>query len=475
MQDKFENKIKESLQNHEMQPPPMAWENISSALQNEKPKAKPWAKWLSIAAILIPAFVAVGIWLTNPFDVNEDSNSSIQSTEKTIVKSSQQATDVEDENTQDSVNGVETRIDNNINDWVNSDVSNKGYANNIDANSMRNQVPAKDKSNTVLRGNKVVNFFANLWSGSEVSDENKVKKESYDIFPKRRVNTLTALVSPFRNQNEKVNQESNGNNDLHTSNALDLSLLGEGEKENEVEEVKPRKRRSFEVSPYAGTAYLGSLNEASLISPEYNPLKIENKLATSYGAKASYRVNDRLKMRAGLGVIDLQQETYDVPLSVNTMDGQIRYNLKSHSNLGVDLSDHRQATATYAANELDEGKRMREGISHELQFIEVPVEVEYQLTDNKKMNMAATGGLSTLFLNKNDVYLSEQNRLFAESTNMKSVSFSANAGVKLDYAITEKVSVNVEPQVRYMINTVTANDEVQPYLLAVNAGLSIAL
>lgn len=475
MQDKFENKIKESLQHHEMQPSPIAWDHISSALQNQKPKAKPWAKWLSIAAVLIPAFVAVGIWLTNPFDVNEDSNSSIQSTEKTIVKSSQQATDVEGGNAQDSLNEVESRIDNNLNDWTNSNVQNREYANNVDNSSIRNRVPVQDKSNTALRGNKVMNFFANLWSGSEVSDENKVKNESYDIFPKRRVNTLTALVSPFRNQNEKVNQESNGNNDLNASNALDLNLLGEGEKENEVEEVKPRKRRTFEVSPYAGTAYLGSLNEASLISPEYNTLKIENKLATSYGAKASYKLNDRLKMRAGLGVIDLQQETYDVPLSVNTMDGQIRYNLKSHSNLGVDLSEHRHATSTFANNELDAGKRMREGISHELQFIEVPVEVEYQLTDNKKMNMAATGGLSTLFLNKNDVYLAEQNSLFAESTNMKSVSFSANAGVKLDYALSDKISANVEPQVRYMINTVTANDEVQPFLLAVNAGLTIGL
>lgn len=475
MQDKFENKIKESLQHHEMQPSPIAWDHISSALQNQKPKAKPWAKWLSIAAVLIPAFVAVGIWLTNPFDVNEDSNSSIQSTEKTIVKSSQQATDVEGGNAQDSLNEVESRIDNNLNDWTNSNVQNREYANNVDNSSIRNRVPVQDKSNTALRGNKVMNFFASLWTDSELQEKNNAKNVNFDMFPKRRVNTLAALISPFRKQTNNASQANKTWNDLHASNVSDLNLLGEDEKQNSVEELKPRKRNSFEISPYAGAAYLGSFNESSLIAPEYNALKIENKLATSYGAKASYKVNDRLKMRAGLGVIDLQQETYDVPLSVNTMDGQIRYNLKSHSNLGVDLSEHRHATSTFANNELDAGKRMREGISHELQFIEVPVEVEYQLTDNKKMNMAATGGLSTLFLNKNDVYLAEQNSLFAESTNMKSVSFSANAGVKLDYALSDKISANVEPQVRYMINTVTANDEVQPFLLAVNAGLTIGL
>ena len=475
MQDKFENKIKESLQHHEMQPSPIAWDHISSALQNQKPKAKPWSKWLSIAAVLIPAFVAVGIWLTNPFDVNEDSNSSIQSTEKTIVKSSQQATDVEGGNAQDSLNEVESRIDNNLNDWTNSNVQNREYANNVDNSSIRNRVPVQDKSNTALRGNKVMNFFASLWTDSELQEKNNAKNVNFDMFPKRRVNTLAALISPFRKQTNNASQANKTWNDLHASNVSDLNLLGEDEKQNSVEELKPRKRNSFEISPYAGAAYLGSFNESSLIAPEYNALKIENKLATSYGAKASYKVNDRLKMRAGLGVIDLQQETYDVPLSVNTMDGQIRYNLKSHSNLGVDLSEHRHATSTFANNELDAGKRMREGISHELQFIEVPVEVEYQLTDNKKMNMAATGGLSTLFLNKNDVYLAEQNSLFAESTNMKSVSFSANAGVKLDYALSDKISANVEPQVRYMINTVTANDEVQPFLLAVNAGLTIGL
>ena len=475
MQDKFENKIKESLQSHEMQPPPMAWDNISSALQNQKPKAKLWAKWLSIAAVLIPAFVAVGIWLSNPFDLDELNKSNVQNTESSIVKSAQSGAETKDSDIQDSKNASELKINNDVEEWMHSTLNDSGYAHNAGVKTGSNPVHTQDNSNSVLRGNKVMNFFASLWTDSEPQEKNDAKNVNYDIFPKRRVNTITALVSPFRKHTNTANQANKTWNDLQASYVSDLNLLGEDEKENDVEKLKPRKRRSFEISPYAGAAYLGSLNEASLISPEYNTLKIENKLATSYGAKASYRVNDRLKMRAGLGVIDLQQETFNVPLTVNTQDGQISYNLKSHSNLGVDLSAHRQATATYAANELDAGKRMREGISHELQFLEVPVEVEYQLTDNKKMNMAATGGLSTLFLNKNDVYLSDQNRLFAESTNMKSVSFSANAGVKLDYELSDKVSVNVEPQVRYMINTVTANDEVQPYLLAVNAGLSIAL
>ena len=475
MQDKFENKIKESLQHHEMQPPPMAWENISSALQNQKPRAKPWAKWLSIAAVLIPAFVAVGIWLSNPFELDELNKSNVQNTENSIVNSTYSGAETKDKVVLDSKDASELKINNDLEEWMHSTLNDSGYTHNAGIKPGNNLVQTKDNSNSVLRGNKVMNFFASLWTDSELQEKNKANNVNFDIFPKRRVNTLAALISPFRKQTNNASQANKTWNDLHASNVSDLNLLGEDEKENDVEKLKPRKRRSFEISPYAGAAYLGSLNEASLISPEYNTLNIENKLATSYGAKASYRVNDRLKMRAGLGVIDLQQETYNVPLSVNTQNGQVSYNLKSHSNLGVDLSAHRQATATYAENELDAGKRMREGISHELQFLEVPVEVEYRLTDNKKMNMAATGGLSTLFLNKNDVYLSDQNRLFAESTNMKSVSFSANAGVKLDYELSDKVSVNVEPQVRYMINTVTANDEVQPYLLAVNAGLSIAL
>ncbi len=475
MQDKFENKIKESLQHHEMQPPPMAWENISSALQNQKPRAKPWAKWLSIAAVLIPAFVAVGIWLSNPFELDELNKSNVQNTENSIVNSTYSGAETKDKVVLDSKDASELKINNDLEEWMHSTLNDRKYAQNAGVKTGSKPVHSQDNTNSVLRGNKVINFFAGLWTDSELQEKNKANNVNFDIFPKRRVNTLAALISPFRKQANNANQANRTWNDFQASNASDLNLLGEDEKENDVEKLKPRKRRSFEISPYAGAAYLGSLNEASLISPEYNTLNIENKLATSYGAKASYRVNDRLKMRAGLGVIDLQQETYNVPLSVNTQNGQVSYNLKSHSNLGVDLSAHRQATATYAENELDAGKRMREGISHELQFLEVPVEVEYRLTDNKKMNMAATGGLSTLFLNKNDVYLSDQNRLFAESTNMKSVSFSANAGVKLDYELSDKVSVNVEPQVRYMINTVTANDEVQPYLLAVNAGLSIAL
>ena len=238
--------------------------------------------------------------------------------------------------------------------------------------------------------------------------------------------------------------------------------------------VVNRNRNDIVFSPYAGIAFMGSLNESSWIAPEFNQLKIENQMATSYGSRAAYNINEKLKLRTGVGVMDLQQNSYDVPIVVNPEDGAIFYNLRSYNNIGVDLSNYGQVANYNSTSELDGMNKMNEDISHELQFIEVPLEVEYSLSENQKLNFMATGGMSTMFVNKNEIYLANQASAFAKSTNMKSVSFSANAGMKMEYGFTDKISMNIEPQVRYMINTVTSNSGFQPYLLIMNAGFSVS-
>src|SRR5690554_3351638 len=66
MQDKFEKNIKSQLENHEINAPDNAWENISAVLGKKKPKFKPWLKRMGIlVAVLIPALTFTGLWYFN--------------------------------------------------------------------------------------------------------------------------------------------------------------------------------------------------------------------------------------------------------------------------------------------------------------------------------------------------------------------------------------------------------------------------
>lgn len=480
MQDKFEKNIKSQLENHEINAPDNAWENISAALGKKKPKFKPWLKRMGIlVAVLIPALTITGLWYFNA-DRNQvqkqfDSNVEQQS----IGKLNHNLNDTQKpDNATSSTNELNLEKMNDIENDLNSH-DNKSNANRTDYSpfSEGTYTQSKSANNQNLISNDASNALVSMNKNDldQTSDaKNETSNNSYvnplmiwksnvfDLSSNAKIDFNAPELYAFHEPNQKLKREEE---------LLKTIEEKESPKERNVVNLK---RNEIVFTPYYGVAYMGSLNEASWISPEFNQLDIENKMANSFGARAAYNINERLKLRTGLGVMDLKQTTLDVPLVVDPENGSIAYNLRSYNNIGVDLSRYGQVSNYHANAEFEGSKRLNEDISHELQFIEVPLEVEYLLTENQKLNFMATGGMSTMFLNKNEVYLESQLSAFAKSTNMKSVSFSANAGMKMEYGFTDKVSMNLEPQVRYMINTVTANSDFQPYLLILNAGFSLS-
>lgn len=454
MQNTFENNIKERLQEHEISPPTMAWENISKELQkDDRPKVIPWMRWMGIAAaILIPALLTIGfLWLDSESDVNNISTPH-------IVNSNNSGNTNHDFNTKRDASITES---NSLNPQLNSTKSNTN-----------NHTFVQNEE----KGNRLVRFIKNVFSEDETSYQTK-EYPDYAIQHNQKVSILSALVSSFDTEGKVEMPEWYAYAPMQ-KRELQLTSFDTLKEDEKLEEIETKDIfvPKLEVNPYAGTSVLGSFDQASLIAPEFNRLSIDNELTTAYGAKAAYRLNDRLKIRSGVGVVDVIQNTYDVPMRITESANAEGYNLRSYTNAHVDLSDLGDYISNFANTESGGASYFEQDISQEVRFVEVPVEVEYKVAGNTKLDIAATAGVSTLFLNKNNVYMEgETKALLAKPTNINDVSFSANAGVKMDYKITEKVSVNIEPQFKLMLNTITENDEAQPYLIGVNAGVSYAL
>src|SRR5690606_2083961 len=107
-------------------------------------------------------------------------------------------------------------------------------------------------------------------------------------------------------------------------------------------------------------------------------------------------------------------------------------------------------------------------------FIEVPLEVEYALV-NKKGGLNLIGGCSTFSVGKNKVYsvvdgIQTRN---GEANNINDMSYSANVGLGINYHISQKIKVNVEPTFKYQINTSSnSSGNFQPYFIGIYTGLS---
>lgn len=441
MQEPLEKNIKNRLQNHEMTPPPMAWKNISYELhKKEKKRGFIWAKWMSVAAILIPAFLVTGVLLFNNSNTVENTPNLSNSSNTTLNKKT-------------ANDNLETE-------------------NNLLTNDALNETKHEINTNSSLASSKkehsVIDFIKDIFTDDKLKSNTQYVATA-DEDSSKKVRVFDLLTSPFQSdiKSELPKDALYVYASTVEDEPLTFEFLDEQENKNKIEEDELSKNK-FEFSPYAGIAMLGSFDKSSLISPEFNQLSVDNDITTTYGAKASYVLNDRLKVKSGVGVINITQNTYNVPLLVNN-------NFSRHYNLKTSVSNANIHLVTDPNSVANQTNTLKQDLSQEMQFIEVPLEVEYKIAGSKKVEVNATTGVSSLILNKNAIYLKNNDIEFGEATNLNELSFSANAGVKLQYNITENVSANIEPQFKYYINTVTDNKDIKPYTVGVNAGLSYSL
>ncbi|UJH92617.1 outer membrane beta-barrel protein [Antarcticibacterium sp. 1MA-6-2] len=175
-------------------------------------------------------------------------------------------------------------------------------------------------------------------------------------------------------------------------------------------------------------------------------------ISFSYGVAVAYKISNRLSIRSGINKVDLSYNTRDVSYGT------------AISAMAVENNDARAVTLA---------SPVMGNINQNLGFVEVPVELKYGVID-KKFGLNIIGGASTLFLSENNVTLEAgaATTSFGEAGNLNNVSYSANMGVGLDYNISSKFQINVEPIFKYQINTFNNTSDVKPYYFGVYSGLS---
>ena len=113
-------------------------------------------------------------------------------------------------------------------------------------------------------------------------------------------------------------------------------------------------------------------------------------------------------------------------------------------------------------------------LDQNLGFIEVPLELSYRVSD-KKLGVSVIGGMSALFLSDNEVYstLNGNKTLLGEANNVRNTSFTTNIGLGLDYKVSDKIDINLEPVFKYHMNTFESKSgNFNPYTIGVYTGFS---
>ncbi len=278
-------------------------------------------------------------------------------------------------------------------------------------------------------------------------------------------------------QNLLNNQEKEGV--AETKKPEKKSIFDEIEEQNE-EKIADAHNQKWSIGANVAPVYYNSLGEGSPIHSSFAANSKTGQVNMSYGLSVAYAVNKKMSIRTGVNKVDYGYATNDVSFSssLNALEGQIGNIDYRGPSENVVVASHTGKNSLSSPNigfgDLGQNLSRAGNMSQQLGYVEVPVELDYALVD-KRFGVNVVGGLSTLFLVDNSVSLTSGDLTteIGSANNLNSVNFSTNIGLGVNYKLTPKVQLNVEPVFKYHLNTFSnTSGNFQPFSVGVYSGLN---
>ena len=518
--------FQEKFKDFEVTPNDAVWERISESLPKKKKKRRVIALWWQLggvaAAIAIMFTVGVSVLnndgsnseefpIVNTPDKNDtnseidNSNNSINKEQKDLIKTDEDNSKVADSNMDSKLESISKDSENE--NLLNSNASNqittpnhsvktsnavantnkvKEASKSIDKHSNLSTVTNKEENNSKVANQKTSNSTLESENKTQLKSETERKSAI-----KKAINENKTGIAENQSS-QKIKEETNLNSvESAKSEATEAenSLIEDPIKEsieNAIaennktinEEEKEDDQSRWSIAPNVAPVYFNSFGQGSSLDKQFNDNDKSSDINMSYGIAGSYSISKKLKIRAGINRVNLNQTTSDVyaftgaETAARGVDAEFKNisfnNNEEHVSLMSTVMMNRSSTPELF-NTKETGS-----IDQKFGFIEVPVELEYRLLD-KKFGINVIGGFSTFILSNNEIYadVNGSTTLIGEANNINDTSFSANFGLGMDYSLSKQWNLNLQPTFKYQINTFNnTTGDFKPFFIGVYTGLS---
>ena len=358
------------------------------------------------------------------------------------------------------------------------------------ANTEKNKAKRKSKS----KSNKNNSDFENLFDDNNVVDNSRedktsINKETIDAFFENKTSNTTTITN-----NDSITKQTN-NSDVVVSNEIitqDSTLVAEVSKEtNPLEELlkekeagknedeKEEKRSKWAISTNASPVYFNSLAQGSSIDQQFDSNSKNYATTLSLGIAGSYAINNKLSLKTGVNNINISYNTNDVLFDarMNNVENNIPTISRNPEASNMVFSSKVGNVETLSGDVENVIIENNVGaLQQNISYIEVPLELSYKLLD-KKFGIEVIGGMSTLFLNQNNISL-VANGIEMEvgrANNLNNIHFSSNVGLGFKYNFWKSFNANFQPMFKYQINTFSENSgNFKPYFIGLYTGISFS-
>ncbi len=371
----------------------------------------------------------------------------------------------------------------------------------IVSNSKGNSKSKKEIINTNFsKSNTKDEKNINPYGSSKVLVYQKKSPNNAEVFlPKSNLPINQSATDENNNNYSSLNAEKNSvtnSNSLATAPNQSKEKMDAKEKEeskkqlapnpespNELEEIlkaksAPKKavvsnsKNKWQISPNVAPVYLNANSGGSPIDEQLSDYEKKSDNSVSFGVGIRYAVNNKIVVRTGINKLVVGYNTSNVLYSTGLTANNLR-NIEYSSNNAVKfVNETNYGLLTTTEKEIQNTNTG--SLNQKMGYYELPMEVSYAVLD-KKFGVNLIGGFSTLFLNENSISLvsPQSNIELGEAKNLSQVHFSTNIGLGFKYQITKSLQINLEPMVKYQLNTFSNNSgDFKPLFIGLYSGIS---
>ena len=249
------------------------------------------------------------------------------------------------------------------------------------------------------------------------------------------------------------------------TDAKNLSLSKFADKEISKKEISESK---FSVATIFAPIYFNSFGDGSGVDAQFKDNPTSGNSSYSYGVKVAYQLTNKFSLQSGVNLINLGLTTNNIYVTPGVA-------VIGFSNLSANpLLSRSTDISTLKENTLNADDASGGSLNQVFGYVEIPVEVKYSVTDGK-FGINLVGGFSTLLLNRDEVFIETNSfsQSLGSSNNLRSINFSGNIGLDVDYSIYKNLFINVSPMFKVQTSTFSKNSgSIQPYYLGVYTGLN---
>lgn len=408
-----------------------------------------------------------------------DSNKTATNSDNSKVQNSKNNSGIAS-SSESEKNAQDAKISNNTDKNLKNSKNNTGIAGTATSEENKNnKIEKKFTDNTTSKNNALVNqenpnekqinlFEESRKNNSQKKDGISQNKSLIDQNPNQNNTSQIAFDSKAF---EKQKKDSTAVATV-VPNPLEELLL---QQEKEKQAVTETKVNRWQITSNVAPIYFSSASNGSPIDSKFADNSKNYEKNMSYGVGVNYALNKKWSVRGGVNKLTLGYNTNDIVYYAGLSDSRTLAMAPSNvqEKRGVVMIVEDNTAANLISFDDVPGKKAG-SLNQTMGYVEVPMELSYKILD-RKFGIEVIGGMSTLFLNENNLSVVSpgMSTSIGKATNLNDVSFTSNFGIGFKYKFWKSFQANVEPKLKYQINTFSENaGGFKPYFIGIYSGIS---